>query len=179
MKESDLIKRFKELLTLILEIETKIKYVQDHYNLDKELTALENEKEIIINQLKSCSDRTETIKKKENVRSVLTQLLNKFSRKDYPYNFSRDQGLIVYGFILIKIAEDIAYAFNYDYNSISEYYLELGSEFDIRDVTSILTESLDYLNNQPIQNYIELFDFVKKIQKKIVSIDKDCGRMKI
>lgn len=179
MKEADLIERFRDLNSQILEKKSRMKYAKDQTPYQNELHLLEKDLEYTISLLKASLDKNSTFKKVEKVKSILTQLLNKFSKTDYPYKFSRDQGLILQSFILIKIVEDISYAFDHDRVSASEYYLEVGSEFDCDEINKILREAIKFLNNQKISDYIDLYDFVRSIQKQIVSIDKDCGRMTI
>jgi hypothetical protein len=179
MKEADLIERFKDLNSQILDKNSRMKYAKDKTSYQNDLHLIEKDLGYTISLLKAHPDKNSTIKKVENVRFILSQLLGKFSKTDNSYKFSRDQGLIIQSFILIKIVEDISYAFDRDRVSASEYYLEIGSEFDCGEINRILREAIEFLNNQKINDYIELYDYVRSIQKQIVSIDKDCGRMTI
>ena len=177
MDEADLIKRFTDLNSQILDKKSKIKHAEDQTPYLKELYLLEKDLEYTISQIKASPDKTSTLKKVEKVKSILTQLTKKFSKADYPYKFSRDQGLIIHAFILIKIVEDISYALDHDLSIASDYYLEIGSEFECDEIVRILKDAFEFINNQMINNYVELYDYVRSVQKQIVSIDKDCGRM--
>jgi hypothetical protein len=177
MNENDLIKRFRDLDFLIPSEESKIKYVSDPENLKKKIDQLISEKDSVSNQLKNCNDKSLTIAKLEKVKSVITQLYKIFTKTDYPYKFSRDQGMIVYAYILIKIADDINNALDYNALSPQEYYLEKVNGFDISEVVKTLKRSIDFLNENKINDYIELYNFVRSTQKQIVTIDKDCGRI--
>lgn len=179
MNESDLIKRYREIIFLIPDKESRLKYADDPSNLLRDLNSLKLEKDTVATQLKTCQDKSITLKKLENVRAMLTALYNKFSRNDYPHKFSRDQGLIIHAFILIKIAEDISYAIDHNISVPSDYYLEIGGDFDCKEIVRILRESIDYLKNHQISNYVELLNFVRSVQKQIVTLDDDCGRMLI
>ena len=115
----------------------------------------------------------------EKVKSILNHLYAKFSKTDYQYKFSRDQGLIIHGFLLIKIIEDISYAFDHDTVSISEYYFDSMSDFNCDELNQVLKISIAYFNDHKFNDYIELFEYVRSIQKKITSLDPECGTMKI
>ena len=179
MNEADLIKRFADLNSQIFVMKSRMKYAEDKTSLQHELFLLEKDLEYTVSSLKAIPEKSTTLKKLEKVNSILTELYNKFSRTDYPYNFSRNQGLVIHAFILIKIVEDIVYVFDHERVSASEYYLEIGSEFDCGEINRILKESIEFLNNHNFIDYIELYDFIRTLQKQIVSIDKDCGRMTI
>jgi hypothetical protein len=179
MTEENLIKRFRKIVNLIPDKESSIKYAEDPSTLLKELDQLKNEKETIMDQLRSCEDKTMTIKKMGNVKSMIIGLFNKFSRQDYPYKFSRDQSMVLHAYILIKIAEDISYALDYNLEGPSEYYLEIDSDFNCDEIVRILKDSLNFLDNQKISDYVKLYDFVRSVQKQIVNLDKDCGRLTI
>jgi len=179
MTEEDLIKRFRRILIIIHETESRIKYADDPNQLMTEIEDLNKEKETIIEQLKSVGDKSLTHKKTESVSIMINELYKKFSRKDYPHNFSRDQSMIVHAYILIKIAEDISYALDYNLIVSSDYYLEIDSDFSCDEIVRILKTSIDYLNNNRINDYIELFEFTRSVQRQIVQLDKDCGRINI
>jgi len=179
MNETELIKRYREILNEIYKKESYLKWSKDPDKLKSELEKHELEKQDLISKLKSCEKRDITKSKTNNIRGILVQLLNKFSRTDYPHKFSRDQGLIIQSFILIRIAEDISGALDHDFTVVSEYYLEVGSEFSCDEIIRILKDSIRYIDSSKINDYVELFDFVRSIQKQIVSLDKDCGRMTI
>lgn len=177
MTEENLIKRFRNIVNLIPDKESRIKYADDPTNILNELNQLKREKETIKDQLRSCEDKNLTFKKADTVKSMFIGLFNKFSRKDYPHKFSRDQSMVIHAYILIRIAEDISYALDYNLTAPSDYYLEVGSEFDCDEIVRILKESVNHLNNQKINDYVELFDFVRSVQKQIVKLDEDCGRV--
>jgi hypothetical protein len=177
MNENDLIKRFRELEFAIPNEESKIKYVSNPENIKEKINQLKFEKNSISDQLKNCKEKPLTIDKLEKVKSVIIKLYNKFSKTDYPYKFSRDQGMIIYAYILIKIADDINNALDYNASSPQDYYLDKVNGFDITDVVQILKKSIEFLDNNKINDYIELYNFVRSIQRQIVSIDKECGRI--
>lgn len=178
MTEKQLIKRFREISDSIYEKEILIEHGNNSEQLLlDELKRLKQEKESIEIQLRSIMDKNPIIEKTENVGIMLNELYKKFSRKDYPHKFSRDQGTIRHAEILIKIIDDIYSAFDHNIIVTSEYYLEKESEFESDEIVRILKESVDYLHNNKIDNYPELYEFVKSIQKQIYSLDPDCGRM--
>jgi hypothetical protein len=178
MNESDVIKRFLEIGKSISDKESKTKYSADPSELLKDLEQLKKERDIVSAQLRICKDRNITVNKLENVKSMLIRLYDRFSKK-YPLNFSRDQGMIVHGFIMLKIAEDISYALDHEISSPQEYYFEPGGDFDCSEIAQILKESINYLNGNKIENYPDLFNFVRSTQKQIVTLDKDCGQVNI
>jgi hypothetical protein len=161
MTEEELIKRFRTILTIIPNKESRIRYADDPSQLLTELNQLKQEKESITAQLKSIEDKSLTTKKTENVRIMLNELFK----------------MIIHAYILIKIAEDISYSLDYNFIVASDYYLEIGSEFNCDEIVRILRESINYLNNSKINDYVELFEFTRSVQKQIVRLDKDCGRI--
>lgn len=177
MNEAELIKQFSDLNSRILVIKSKLKYVEDKTALQQDLILLEKDLEYTVNLLKAVPEKKTTLNKLEKVKSILEALYNKFSRTDYPHKFSRNQGLIIHAFILIKIVEDIVYAFDHERVSVSEYYFEIGSEFDCIEINRILKYAIEFFKTHTFANYIELHDYVRSLQKQIVSVDPDCGRM--
>jgi hypothetical protein len=178
MNESDLIKRFREIVKLIPDKESRIKFTTDPSELQKEIEQLKNEKDKVVDQLKTYKDKSITANKLEKVKLMMTRLFNRFS-KQYAFKFSRDQGMIVHGFVLLKIAEDISYALDHEISTPSEYYFERGGDFDSSGIVQILNESINYLNENKLDNYVDLFNFVRSTQKQIIKLDEDCGMMKI
>ena len=110
MNETELIKRYREIISEIYKKGSYLKWSKDPDNLKSELERLELERQDLISKLKSCETKDITFSKTNIIKSILVQLLNKFSRTDYPHKFSRDQGMIIQSFILIRIAEDLCLA---------------------------------------------------------------------
>lgn len=158
MNESDLIKRFREIINLIPDKESRVKYASEPSVLLNEIEQLKKEKDIISEQLRTCNDKKTSSNKLESVKTMLQRLYDRFS-KNYPHNFSRDQGMIVHGFILLKICEDISYALDHQVTFLSEYYFEIGGDFDNTEIVRILKETVDYLNTNKIDNYPDLFNY--------------------
>jgi hypothetical protein len=178
MNESDLIKRFRELINLIQDKESRVKYASDSNVLNEEIKKLKEEKDLFCDQLIKIQDKKVSSEKLANVKTMVQRLHDKFVKK-YTYNFSRDQGMIVHGFILLRICEDISYALDQRVTYPSDYYLEVDGDFDITEVVKILKSAIDHLSKSDISNYVELFEYVRSVQRQIVKTDENCGRMKI
>lgn len=178
MNESDLIKRFRDLINLIQDKESRVKYAVDPIVLNEEIKKLKEEKDLICDQLIKTQDKKTFLEKLVNVKTMIQRLHDRFLKK-YSHNFSRDQGMIVHGFILLKICEDITYALDQGVTYPSEYYLEIDGDFDITKVVKILKSAIDHLVTNNINNYVDLFNYIRSIQRQIVKTDENCGLMKI
>ena len=175
MTEKEIIDEFWTLSRKIPEIDYRIKRSDNPRDLISEKSKLEQHKESIISQIKAIEDKTLTNEKIENVRTILKELLDKFSKR-YPYKLSRDQSTVIHGYIYCKIVADISDAFRHDLIITSEYYFEKDSDFDCSEIIQILEKSVHYIDNIEIHDYIELFDFANSIQKQIIDLDPNCGK---
>lgn len=182
MNEAQLIKQFQEILIKINEKESMLKYLDSTKakSLSEEIKNLEIQKDYIISQLKICTDKTLTAKKVKNVKEILIQLNRKFSQKEFIDSLSREQRTVVKSYILIKIRDDIHYAFqNHEKIIISEYYLEPERDFKTDELLNIFKESMHILDSKEITDYIALCEFMRLIEEKITSLDPACGRINI
>lgn len=168
MNEQDLIRKFNRLYDERHNLQGSIKWLQaNNLNFvneqDRLLTA---NKEIteIIEVLKAFAGNS-TVNRYYNLIEQLRIVHHQLTRDGYGNYIDPNQNLILKGYLFSTISELMSHAVNSLGLDLSGFKYS-GDEFDHQPLKDYIGKVIKQLENNDMlpKNYIELFDFVKRLQ---------------